>query len=562
MSGGDTLIYDQSTSMDVPPTIFVKKEFISVLDNQNGNYQQNQSVVDTSQLSNSNKFLSLSEAYLAVPMVLTMTSPTLAPATAATSCDYSIGLKSWFGNVIHSMQCEYNGVQVIQPVGWSNMWNCFRLLTTLSYNDIISGNSGAIGFYPDDALSFTFNAAASNDGIGTCVNQNLLASPVVSGAFNSYNVGNQGLLKRQQFINFDPAGLTAPNSGAFGALCAANDANQLYKSYIYNKSDANHVMQIQVMATIYLRHLHSFFLNLPLLKGVFLKMTLNLNQCSTSITHVNAAKTLTIAQAAITSPLGGVVPFQVASARANNGNAAILAADEAILISNAVGNRVINPLQTAVGVNSSLNQSVSLICPAYTFNPVYEQAYLSSPIKKIVYTDLYQYTVPTVGAGQAFNQLITNGIAGIKSVLIVPVYTTAANGGVNPITSPFDTAGCGTTSPLVGLTNFNVVVSGQNMIYNSQNRLYENFNNNLNYVNKVNAGLTDGLTSGLIDSLSAESLYCYYYVDCSRALPIEDTVPKSVSIQGTLQCQKDCSLYVFVEYMVSISVDALSGARV
>lgn len=555
---GDTLVFDQSISMDVPPSIFVKKEFISVLDNQNGNYQQNQSVIDTSQLSNSNKFIALSEAYLSIPMVLTLTAQGLAPQTAATSCDYSIGLKSWFGNVIHSVQCEYNGVQIIQPVNWCNMFNAFRLLTTLSYNDIVSGNASSIGFYPDTSTSFTFYTNATAGGIGTCNNNNAGLATVVTGFHNSYESTNYGFLKRQQFINYDVTGLTGVNGDAFSTLSNANDCNQLYRSYIYNKAAT--IMQIQVQATVYLRHLHSFFVNLPLLKGVFLKMTLNLNQCSTTITK--AAGTYAVSNASVTSPLGGVVPFMFASASAGNGSATTGAADGAIIISNAVGRSVLNPLQQVGAINSSLNQSVQLVCPAYVFNEDYERSYLNNPIKRIVYTDLYQYTVPLVSAGQSFNQLITNGISGIKSVLIIPVYSSASNSNINPILSPFDTTGSGTTSPLVGITNFNVVVSGQNMIYNSQSRLYENFNNNLNYVNKVNAGLTDGLTSGLITSLDADMNYCYYYVDCSRSLPIEDTVPKSISIQGTLQCQKDCSLYVFVEYQVQISIDVLTGARV
>jgi hypothetical protein len=40
-----------------------------------------------------------------------------------------------------------------------------------------------------------------------------------------------------------------------------------------------------------------------------------------------------------------------------------------------------------------------LYVPAYTFNPVFESAYLSSPIKRIAYEDVYQYQVINVGAG-------------------------------------------------------------------------------------------------------------------------------------------------------------------
>ena len=133
-----------------------------------------------------------------------------------------------------------------------------------------------------------------------------------------------------------------------------------------------------------------------------------------------------------------------------------------------------------------------------------------------------------------------------------------------PFWSPFDTCGGGTTAPLGGssLSNFNVVVAGQNMVYNQVTRSHEEFNNQLYGVNAVNAGLTDGLTSGLVDYWSFLQQYGYYYVNCARQLPIDEAVPKSVSIQGTVQVIKALKLYVFIEYGVQVNVDVLTGARV
>ena len=206
--------------------------------------------------------------------------------------------------------------------------------------------------------------------------------------------------------------------------------------------------------------------------------------------------------------------------------------------------------------------------PAYTFNPTFEQAYLASPIKEVKYTDIYQYQVLGIASGQNFNQLITNGIANIKSVLIIPFY---ANTVPNPpaigtayteFQSPFDTAGCGTTAPLVTLGNFNVQISGQNAIYNTQRYTFEEWNNQLYGQNAVNGGLTDGLTSGLINFMDFQNSYCYHYVNVERMLPVEQSVPKSIQVLG----QNTSSLYVdyfcFIEYGNEISIDILTGARV
>ncbi len=206
----------------------------------------------------------------------------------------------------------------------------------------------------------------------------------------------------------------------------------------------------------------------------------------------------------------------------------------------------------------------------FTFNPAFESAYLSRPTKTIVYSDLYQYTTTEIGGtGSAqFNFLITNGISNIKSVLVLPMESKigGATGTLDypPFWSPFDTCGGGTTAPLGGssLTNFNVVVAGQNMVYNQVQRSHEEFQQQLYGTNAVNAGLTDGLTSGLVDYWSFLQQYGYYYVNCARQLPIDEAVPKSVSIQGTSKSLLPLKLYVFIEYGVQVNVDVLTGARV
>lgn len=567
---GDTLVYDMASASEGSANIFVKKDWLNILDNQNGNYRGNQSVIDTSQLANSNKYMNYREAYLAVPMVLTMTGvPLTGPATAATSMDYAMGLKNWFGSIIHSFTLDLGGTTIIQQTPYCGLWNTFKLMTSLSWGDVHTIGS-SIGFYPDDALAVSFSAAAAADGIGTCNNNNWQAFPVVQGAFNSYNVGNEGFLRRQQFINYDPDGLTAVGSAAFSTLLTGAACNNLYKSYISSKinpavagTNAGSI-QTSIMAIIQLKHIHSFFQNVPLLKGVFMKATLNLNQPQVELT-VGAGPVLSVVST--NSPLGGVVPVMVASARAANGSVGLVnggAGGNSVYVSLFVGNSCYWTTQTAQGApaNTNFTQSINLYVPAYTFNPVYEQAYLSSPVKRIVYTDIYQYIVQNVAAGGTFNNLITNGIAGIKSVLVLPYFTAAANGGTAPIQSVFDPAGAGPTSPLCLLNNFNVVVSGQNMIYNTERYGYEQFMNQLMGCSSVNAGLTDGLTSGFISQLAFDTEYCYHWVNCSRMLPVEEPVPKSVSIIGQNQSAKAIDLYVFIEYGVEISVDVLSGARV
>lgn len=646
----DKLVFDLSQEVEGSPNVFIRKDWINILDNQNQNYQNNQSIIDTSQLSNSNKYMSYREAYLAVPLVLTVITPNSANCQLAPQgvevlndgnnanlfgvSDYAIGLKNWFGQIIHTFTLDYNGTTICQQTPFCNMWNTFKLLTTLSYSDIIT-QGATIGFYPDTSNSWAFNLNGGIEGTINGIytsnndlalnhsnvssklssNGNQLSTPFtpVGGNIgfgleannaivpNNFQVGgNIGATIRTSWINYNPAvegNSTTPYSQVG---IPVNYCNQVWKSYITSQVNGAAIagsgyMQISVMATIYLKHIHSFFNMVPLLKGVFMKLTFNLNNASSSITFVNvnpnaAGVASNITTYTATVPVGGVNPLLIPSKftgslfsqgyiTANNGAGVTIPAAQPgtywynISVGASVLDNAINATGYAVGrvplANAgTLARSIYLYVPAYTFNPVFEQAYLSNPIKQIKYTDIYQYQVLGIGSGNPFNNLITNGIANIKSVLIIPFYSQAQ---INPFPfnqespvyqSPFDPAGCGCTSPMISLGNFNVQISGQNAIYNTQRYSFEEFNNQLYGQNAVNGGLTDGLTSGLIGYQDFLQTYCYYYVNVERMLPVEQSVPKSVQILGTNYSTQKLDLWIFIEYGVEINIDLQTGARV
>jgi hypothetical protein len=644
----DKLVFDLAQEVEGSPNIFVRKDWVNILDNQNQNYNNNQSILDTSQLSNSNKYMSYREAYFLIPMLITLTAPAQAVATfspATNPCDYSIGLKNWFGQIIHSFTLDYNGTTIVQQTPFINMWNSFKLMTSLSWSDVETQGM-TIGFYPDDPDTWLWSPTpVDNAGVyvanirtgagqGVCNNFiNSLNTGVVNPAvsFNQFRsqTSNKGFVKRTQAINYDSClggdstvlpynNDTAQN--VLSDLLTSSNASSLWKSHIFNKIDAAAVvggqagiMQIAVVGTIYLKHVHSFFNMCPLLKGVFMKMTMNLNNTScTFSTRRTDDTTSVVVCSSVNNALGGVNPLMITSTktflsdcytgvnptevlnrtRYNSGGFSLAVVNQTInyTLSLSVGARCLNQQQSNIGGVSEgpMSKSIYLYIPAYTFNPTFEQAYLSDPVKEIKYTDVYQYQVLNVAGGgnQQFNNLLTNGIANVKSVLILPFFSgSASSGSVNVaygnnlptvsmsrntgfltgysvFQSPFDPAGTGPTSPLCHITNFNVQVSGQNAIYNLQKYSFEQFNNQLYGVNAVNGGQTDGLTSSLINRHAFDMNYCYYYVNIERMLPVEESVPKSIQIIGTNLSQKSVDLYCFIEYGNSISIDALTGARI
>jgi len=324
---GDKLVFDLSQEVEGSPNVFVRKDWVNILDNMNQNYNSNQSVIDTSQLSNSNKYASYREAYLMMPMLLTLSTKegAFTPAEAGLSSDAGIGLKNWFGTMVHSITVDWAGTTIIQQTPYINMWNSFKLMTSLSWNDVLT-QGATIGFYPDNPLSFTFNTVASVNGQGTCNNTNSPSNEVVQSSLGNFTQylsasGNVGFTMRQQYINFDPAGQVGVASGGgvpYSNLISAQSVQQLWKSYIYNKvgtttsqgTTVGGILQIAVSATIYLKHLHSFFAMCPLVKGAFLKITLNLNNTTTSLLVSGAGSASTnptsIAINSVSNSVGGV----------------------------------------------------------------------------------------------------------------------------------------------------------------------------------------------------------------------------------------------------------------
>ena len=568
---GDKLVFDLASQATAPPVVFTKKDWVSLMDNQNGQYGNNQSVIDTSQVANSDKFLNYQEAYLTVPMVMTVTSnadDNVLPA--ALGSDYAFGLKNWFGQIIHSITVDYNSTNIIQQTPYINFWNHFKLMTTLSWQEVLQ-QGPTIGFYPDDALSFEYYTAVNASGRGVCNNSNVrtnISDPVSANYALSNTLksggGNYGFLKRQTYINYNPAGLSG--SGAYSTLQTTASANQLWKSHVFTQIDSATapavagVYQVAINAVIYLRHLHTFFEMIPLVKGAFMNITMLLNNTSATFTTAAGDMTLT----SVTSAYSATCPFMVASRAAGNGGN-VLGNGGTINVDLSVGSRCLNNVMagTAGVTESPLGQrSIFLHVPAYTFDAVALSSYMTDTIKTVSYTDVYHYPVKNVPANGGFNQLITNGIAGLKSILIIPFITSGQNGfAYEQFSSPFDSAPA-TTGPLIQFSNFNVQISGSNVLYNMQQYSFEEFCNQLHGARGMNSGLTDGLSSGLISYQDFQHLYCLYYVDLSRMRQEDKMISRSVQIQGINRSNLNIDLHVFVEYDKEIKINVFDGSRV
>ncbi len=540
--------YAVAPQPDIDPII--EKEVLYVQD-QNGGSYSGQIQIDTSSLGRNGRWLAWSEAYIEIPFTF---SANIAVGNVNTLTEWCMGLKNGYFQIIDSMKVEYSNQTVVQQTSFTNIHAHFKAMTSFSQDDLKKWGP-SIGFSPDSAGSMVYAdhvAAAGGDGYSNNRDLTTLAT------FTSPENFNKGFLeRRRQTTAFAQAG--------YGGITSAGTTAVGKNNFYLSTPGAAGVATWSVLCTIRLKDISDFFDKIPLIKGGFIRITINYNSCSENITLTN--NNFVIAANGHTQLSGNTNPLLIGNGAANNSGAVL-----------AVGAN--NPLRIACGVGSSNAvggsgltvpfNSCRLYVPSYMLNPVYEtQIYSTFPNgKEFAYNDVYQYNFNNIGNGQTFNQLLTNGQEGLKYVVVMPYATPGAAGAglfanvsIPSYQSPFDTAPA-TTRPLSQISQFNVQVGGKNIFQRSLDYTFENFIQEMASINAINGGASTGITSGLVGQYEWENAYTYLVADLSRRLPDEDNVPKSVLVQGKNNTGVSLDFICFVVYEKKITLDMRTGESI
>jgi hypothetical protein len=612
----DSIVFEESVASEVSVSDFVDKQFLYVNDNNNGSYSS-QVVLDSTPLSNSGAYLNWSEAFIVVPLQLQLDfTLSVGNVVPATSLDYVAALKSGYWNLIHSMTVEYNNSNVISQTPFTNVFCNFKNITSWSDEDLKNWGN-VTGFCPDSSKSWAYLTAApantsllSASGSGLTNNRNapyvsisVLTVTAAGGAITAnsqaYNTTtratsssvdirqawNEGLFVRQGAINYNPI---LPAANAFstnqGALMAAAQCDAVFRSYVVTATNNRRVFLID--AIIRLKDVADFFDKIPLMKGATMRIFLNTNQCYFQVTQTAPRYTLAtgvLAEQPIlsltASPVilggGGTNPVMFASNGLGQGSANLtpLQSDAAAALT-CVTNVSLSIVrqqfsQMTAGAPACPISSVRLYCPAYVMNGFSEARYLAlSPTKKIVYEDIFQFSFPAQNTNSPFNILVSQGIPNLKSVLVLALLPVASNGAAaggavtsSSILSPFSSTPS-SPDPL-SIQNFQIQISGRNLFNQQLQYDYDNFVEQLSASNQLNGGLTTGMASGLVSKSDFQSLYRYYYGNCSRSIGNEQGVAKSVQILGTIASSvaQTVDLMVFCTYERTITVDVRTGLK-
>jgi hypothetical protein len=411
-------------------------------------------------------------------------------------------------------------------------------------------------------------------------------TPVTENSRDLRQAWNEGFFERQQVQNYNPiTSAVNPNSTNQGLLISGANCAQVFRTFV---NLAANIRWYAIDAIIRLKDIADFFQKVPMLKGSTMRIYLNTNQAYFQVTAtaptyaaatgaINAQPILSLTASPVILGGGGTNPVMVSSNGLGQGGSVLtfLQSDAVVPVATAVINVAVSIVRTQFQQMPTQNltcpiSSVRLYAPAYTMSPIAEQRYLSlTPTKRVVYNDIFQFSFPNQSVNSPFNILVTNGIPNIRSVLVLPLLPSASNGTAaagavksSTILSPF----CSTPSspdPLI-IQNFQVQISGKNLFINQLQYDYETFYEQLVSSNQLNGSLTTSLASGLVSKADFQSLYRYYYGNCSRSLPSEEGVAKAIQIQGTIlsPLATAVDLMVFVEFEREVTIDVRTGARI
>lgn len=347
--------------------------------------------------------------------------------------------------------------------------------------------------------------------------------------------------------------------------------------------------QLLITGIVRMKDVCNLFSHLPLTRGAYIKLTLNLNLGALEIDNglktggdlVIANTTCTPYYGAITSnTFPGTCPFMLSPLVASGLNGLTAATFPTnsnvqrypgIAVDNGSCKRSKFRLSVdLVRPGSIHSQLVSgyqpgnhplttcrVYVPSIELEPALAELYVKNYKDQVVkYTDVLQFST-SVSSGGNFTYQIANGLVNAKRLIIIPAYSDSTLLGPNEALSPFDSFP-GTTAPQASLTDFNVLVANQNVWMRNITYQFENFIEEMSECNAINGGLQTGLTSGIVDFNKWSNNYRYYVCDLSRRLAGDNT-PKSLTIVGNSGSTLPMTLYMFVEYERHISLNIETG---
>lgn len=571
MLTSDENVWDESVDRSPPEKPFIEKQRLWLQDMQNGAYN-GQVMFSLEPLANNGLYMDYSNAYFEFPILISAKGDGTADYSKMMNA-YSIGIKSGNTNFISQMQVDLNNKTVVQLTQNLNVLCNFKTLAGFSVDDL-EKLGPTIGFYPDDADSIVYHAAASADGDGYTNNRNTIATTTTP--FGVRAVTNSGFLKRQKIT-------TANSTVNIASLPTLGDTskattqfgNEGRPFFFVEGTGAAAVFNWVYICSIRLRDLSDYFENLPISRGLNMRITLNYN--SFRATYTTTANTVvddvvtaagTIKTTSYTQLSGNTCPIMIASLAIGNANDGSSPGSTGGLSVPTVPAGVLTVACGIVSnaVNTTFKPALSttrIYVDAYKLDPNYQSTLLKTvPVSTVRYFDFYSFPILNISPGSTFNQILSNGIPNLRGIVCIPYPAVAGETTtlltMTPFQNAFDSAPF-TTAPSGSITQFQILIAGSNVWNQNMQYDWESWNYEVQHFFAIHGGNVTGVNSGLISKYMFDNAYRYYCCDVSRRIPFENSIPKSVQVLGTNNTSATMSYVCLVLFEKQLEINTATG---
>jgi len=545
MSAGscyDSLRITESVKPETPDFTTKDRQFVDVYDTNGLNYTSGQVTFDLQALVNSHRYLDLKSTYLTIPLTLTLTvGGTTMPSTAVNA--FAASLKNGNHQLINGLTVNLANQSVVNLQQFSNIPMTYNILSVWNETDEqLLGPS--IGFAKDGGQSMTWTAA--NGEFNNNVSVATAATPL-----NPYPV-NEGRAKRLSRGWAVPVAGTAVVPSGSMAATALNKINltDTQRSFV-DVQVSNTQIRFEIMANIYLKHLHDLFDKMPIHRGALWQMTFH--------THLPTTYACTMAAFAqnaspsINQTPYGFNPFMITTP---------IAADTTGFQTVATPTSI----TFASSISNSMQSTCVLHCAMMDLENSVSAAYIANPRRRVVYKDFIRNSpsgLQNVPAGASMRANLTAGIAKPRGLLIFPHLASGSNGtnGVSALASPWTSCG-GTTAFGAQMTNFNVQVNGANIYEKNIRYRYDHFLREQFGVLSPSGNGVDGMRVGLLDEQDFNGCHAWVWVNLERHPKANDNVPAAIDIEITNGTQLTMSYMCFIFFEREFEIDSFTGKLV
>jgi hypothetical protein len=291
----DTYALEQSLADQDNDYLMQQLQYTYITDSNSSSYNQQVSF-DLAGISNSGKYLDSTQSFITIPLVMTLASVNGA-ITDSVENAFACSLKNGFSNLIYSMEIQASNNAVVSTMSQSGLMIGYKLMTGMSQDDTVN-LAPTLHFGKDDALGTTYESAPNAKGLGECNNRikPSVFNPTSGYGKTGFGGSNKGRLDRMVNTSYDPTqtGESVANLNQSGKNYCVRDPNGKFVNY-------------NILINVPLTLLSDFFAKTPMVKGVYYRITLNLNVgCTTTMSVANGTFT-----SVSTSSQNGVVPYMI-----------------------------------------------------------------------------------------------------------------------------------------------------------------------------------------------------------------------------------------------------------